>query len=81
MHLVVYDMADLSEVHRIYNLIVAVVFVAVEIFRLAPVPCFRNVRDLIVSTLGYSPRSYLPTHLSNAGRASRWASRPSPASA
>jgi hypothetical protein len=41
MHLIVYDVAVLSEVDRVNDLVVTVVFVAVEILGLSTVTCDR----------------------------------------
>lgn len=39
VHLVVYDMAGLSKVNRIDDLIVAIIFISVQVFSLATVSC------------------------------------------
>jgi hypothetical protein len=42
VHLVIDDMPDLAEIHGIDDLVVPILFVPIEIFRLTAMPCVES---------------------------------------
>jgi len=77
VHLVVGDVADLSEIYRIYDLVVAVILVSVEIFRLSTVTWANLVRTCnIAKGEGAACRVQRCAYRSSGRRESRLAVRP-----